>query len=73
MEGSGDSVTVPEGGGGTVTNSLKQTPKPGRTDAAEPQLAATQEPLRKTCVVDEHARQLPGPAPLHEEHDESHD
>jgi len=69
MLGSGGFVPV---GDGTLTSSERQTPSPGMTLLDPLQLAATQDPPRRTWVELEHARQLLGPGPAHEEQLESH-
>jgi hypothetical protein len=61
--GSGTGTEVPETCG-TDTSSERHTPSPGTTAVVfPPQLAATQDPARRTEVELEHARQLLGPDP----------
>jgi len=62
IEGSG-TTEVPETCG-IETRSERHTPRPGTTAVPLPlQLAATQDPPRRTEVELEHARQLLGPEP----------
>ena len=63
IEGSGTGTDVPDTCG-TETRSERHSPRPGTTAVAfPPQLAATQDPPRRTEVEVEHARQLLGPEP----------
>ena len=62
---------VPEGRG--TTRSERQTPSPATTLEADEQLAATHDPVTRTCVELEHARQLSGPEPEQLEQLESQD
>jgi len=58
---------------GAMTSSERQTPSPGTTFEAPLQFAAIQEPLRRTWVALEQARQLFAPGPKQLEQLESHD
>ena len=69
-DGSGAAVPVPDGA--AIASSERQTPRPGTTLELDWQFAATQAPLRRTCVALEHARQLLDPGPEQLEQLESH-
>jgi len=64
-------LPVPDGGA-VRTSCDKHTPSPATTFELDWQLALTQAPDRNTWVELEHARQLEGPGPEHDEQVESH-